>query len=62
VQQADPRDDGLIAVPVPQGAVELAVDWTTTPDVVAGRTVSFLAFFLLIGIGLLERKNSASRL
>jgi len=61
-QQADPRDDGLIAVPVPQGAVVLAVDWTTTPDVVAGRCVSVLAFFLLIGIGLLERKKAASRL
>ena len=24
------RDDGLIAVPVPQGTVDLTVDWTTT--------------------------------
>ena len=62
VQQADPRDDGLIAVPVPQGAVELAVDWTTTQDVVAGRCISAIALLLLIGIGLLERKNAASRL
>ncbi len=26
------RDDGLIVVPVPQGPVELTVDWTTAPD------------------------------
>ena len=26
------RKDGLIAVPVPQGAVNLSVDWTTTTD------------------------------
>jgi hypothetical protein len=62
VKPADLRDDGLIAVAVPQGEVKLAADWTTTSDVVAGRCVSVLAFFLLIGIGLLERKNSASRL
>ena len=31
------RADGLIAVPVPQGPVNLAVNWTTTPDVIAGR-------------------------
>ena len=29
------RDDGLMAVPVPQGPVDLTVDWTTTPDVIA---------------------------
>ena len=29
------RDDGLMAVPVPKGPVDLSVDWTTTPDVVA---------------------------
>jgi hypothetical protein len=62
VGQADPRDDGLIVVPVPQGAVALSVDWTTTPDVVAGRCASGLALFLLIALGFLERKNSASRL
>ena len=30
------RDDGLMAVPVPQGPVELTVDWTTTRDVLIG--------------------------
>jgi hypothetical protein len=62
VEHAGPRDDGLIALPVPQGAVALSVDWTTTQDVVAGRCVSALALLLLFGLGALERKNSASRL
>ena len=56
--QTDPRDDGLIAVPVPQGHVDLAVDWTTTPDVIAGRWVSGLALLLLIALDLLERRLS----
>ncbi len=27
------REDGLIAVPVQQGPVEVAIDWIATPDV-----------------------------
>jgi hypothetical protein len=50
------RDDGLIAVPVPQGSVDLAVDWTTTPDVVAGHWLSALAVLLLTALWWLERK------
>jgi hypothetical protein len=50
------RDDGLIAVPIPQGKVDLAVDWTTTPDVVTGRWLSALAVLLLTTLWLLERK------
>ena len=30
------RDDGLMAVPVPQGPVDVTVDWTATPDVILG--------------------------
>jgi hypothetical protein len=56
--QADPRDDGLIAVPVPQGAVDLSADWTTTRDVIAGRWVSAMALLLLIALGFLERRLS----
>ena len=44
------RDDGLIAVPVPQGPINLTVDWTTTPDVITGRWISaatLLAFIAL---------------
>ena len=28
------REDGLLAVPVPQGPVNMSVDWTTTPDII----------------------------
>jgi hypothetical protein len=50
------RRDGLMAVPVPQGPVDLTVEWTTTPDVVAGRWLSGLAVLLLTGLWMIERK------
>jgi len=53
------RDDGLIAVPVPQGAVTVTIDWTATPDVVAGRWLSAAAGLLLAGLALLERKHAS---
>ena len=56
------RADGLMAVPVPQGPVDLTVDWTTTTDVVIGRCLSLIAFLLLTALFLLERKLSRSRL
>ena len=56
------RDDGLIAVPVPQGKVDLTVDWTATGDVLAGRWLSALAVLLLTALCLLERKLSRPRL
>jgi hypothetical protein len=49
------RNDGLIAVPVPQGSANLTADWSTTPDVIAGRWLSALALLLLIGLWLFER-------
>jgi hypothetical protein len=55
------RDDGLMAVPVPQGEVDLVVDWATTPDVIAGRWLTALAVLLLIGLWLLERRLSYGR-
>jgi hypothetical protein len=55
------RDDGLMAVPVPQGPVELAVDWTTTADSLLGRWLSALALLLLTALGLLERKTACHR-
>ena len=61
-EQSDLRDDGLIAVPVRQGPVELTVDWSTTPDAVAGRCVSALAVLLLIVLGLFERRLSRSQI
>ena len=56
------RGDGLIAVPVPKGPVDLAVDWTTTPDVAAGRWLSGLALILLAALWFLERKLAPPRL
>ena len=52
------RDDGLIAVPVRQGPVDLAVDWHPTPDVIAGRWVSGLALVALIALAFFERKRA----
>jgi 6-pyruvoyl-tetrahydropterin synthase related domain len=57
------RDDGLMAVPVPQGHVNLAVDWITTPDVLAGRWLSGIALLLLIALWLNRpRLSSVPRL
>ena len=56
------REDGLMAVPVPQGPVQLTADWTTTPDVVAGRWLSALALALITALCLLERSFSRPRL
>jgi len=54
------RDDGLIAVPVPQGAAEVTADWRTTPDVLAGRWLSALFALLLLLLFLLERRLKIS--
>ncbi len=50
------RADGLMAIPVPGGAVDLAVNWTTTPDVTAGRWLSLLSLLLVTSVCLLERR------
>jgi hypothetical protein len=52
-----PRIDGLISVPVAQGPVDLAVDWSSTPDVLAGRGLSALGFLGLIGLRAIERRD-----
>lgn len=56
------REDGLIAVPVPQGPSRITVDWTTTPDVWAGRGLSALAVALLTMLCALERRRARGRL
>jgi hypothetical protein len=56
------RDDGLIAVPVPQGPVDLTIDWSISPDVLAGRWVSALSLPLLIALGLIELRRGPARL
>jgi hypothetical protein len=47
---------GLMAVPIPQGQSTVAVDWTTTPDVWAGRGLSVLGLVLLAGLFAVERR------
>jgi hypothetical protein len=64
---ADPpkRDDGLMAVPVSEGPVDLTVDWTTTADVVIGRWLSGTSLLLIAGLwllGLPERRAARPRL
>ncbi len=53
------RGDGLIVVPVPQGTVDLTVDWTTSPDVVAGRWVSALGALLLFALWWVELRRAS---
>jgi hypothetical protein len=52
------REDGLVAVPVPQGTVSVAADWTTTPDAIAGRSVTAVGLLLLPALWFLERKKT----
>ena len=56
------RDDGLIAVPVPQGPVDLAVDFATTPDVIAGRCLSAISLLLLTILWLIEQRPTRPQL
>lgn len=56
------RTDGLMAVPVEQGPLDLTVDWAATDDVRAGRWLSGLGVLLLTGLGFYERKLSRTHL
>jgi hypothetical protein len=55
------RADGLIAIPVSQGTVEVKADWTTTPDVIAGRCVTCAALLMVVSLSLLEHRFSRTR-
>jgi hypothetical protein len=50
------RDDGLMAVPVPPGHVELAIDWATTRDAIIGRWLSALSLILVAALYFAERR------
>lgn len=56
------REDGLMAIPVPHGLVNLAIDWTTTPDVDASRCMSGLSVLALTALGFWERRRNRSQL
>ncbi len=53
------RDDGLMVVPVPQGPVQVNVDWTITGDVVMGRLLSLISLGCIGVLYLIERKLDA---
>jgi len=56
------REDGLIVVPVPQGQVDVTVDWTSKPDDLAGRWISAISVFLLTALLLCELRRTTIRL
>jgi hypothetical protein len=56
------RDDGLIAVPVPQGQVNLRIDWANTNDVYVSRWMSGTSVLLLTVVWLWERRRTRGRL
>ena len=55
------RDDGLIAIPVAKGVAQIAVDWTTTGDVLLSRWITVLAALALTALCVLERKLGSPR-
>ncbi len=55
------RDDGLIVVPVPQGRIDLTIDWTTTPDVIAGRSISAATLLAFTALCFFERRRHLAR-
>ena len=50
------REDGLMTVPVQAGFVDVTADWTTTPDVQAGRWISLVAVLAAAGVWFVERR------
>jgi hypothetical protein len=62
VSQLPEREDGLIAVPVQAGKVDLHMDWTATPDVLLGRWISAFAALLITALCVQRRRRSRARL
>jgi 6-pyruvoyl-tetrahydropterin synthase related domain len=56
------RDDGLITVLVPQGPLDLTIDWKITPDVVAARWISGFSVLFVTGVCLFELRRTRGRL
>jgi hypothetical protein len=51
------RDDGLLTVPIPAGTSTIDVRYTATPDVWAGRAVSFFSFVLWLLVAAKSRRH-----
>lgn len=63
VQNLPQRQDGLFAIPVPAGPVDVSLDWVTTSDVRFGQVVSAIAgsaVLGLLGLGLLRTRAHLS--
>ena len=56
------RADGLMAMPIAQGPFELAVDWTTTSDVILARWLSGISVLALACLYLSDRRLMRPRL
>jgi hypothetical protein len=56
------REDGLLALPVAQGAFELAADWTTTGDVILARWLSGISVLALTCLCVFDRTLMKPRL
>jgi hypothetical protein len=57
VDQLPRREDGLIAVPVPQGRSEINIRWRATPDAWVGRSLSLLGVLLWLAAWRIERRT-----
>jgi hypothetical protein len=55
------RPDGLIAIPVQRGPINLDFSWKTTPDVILGRWVSALSILAAALIAWWERRIPCAR-
>jgi hypothetical protein len=51
------RDDGLMAIPITAGKHVMDIQWASTGDVVAGRTISAIALLALAIAVMLERRE-----
>lgn len=56
------RQDGLMVVPVAGGGEDIEIQWTTTPDVVAGRVLSLLSLGVILAACFVGRSWDRSRL
>jgi hypothetical protein len=56
VRDLPEREDGLIAVPIPDGESNLTIDWTITPDVILSRWVTAVSVLLLLAVFFFERR------
>jgi hypothetical protein len=55
------RQDGLIAVPVLRGPIDLRIDWKTTPDVALSRWITALGVLALTALCWFERRRPCTQ-